>query len=52
MEWKSEIMENRIGFLDMEDLAEITMAAMIQNKEKKKKRVLLSVCRLAAFENL
>lgn len=51
MEWKSEIMENRIGFLDMEDLAERTMAAMIQNQEKKKK-VLLSVCRLAAFENL
>lgn len=38
MEWKSEIMENRIGFLDMEDLAERTMAAMIQNKEKKKKK--------------
>lgn len=38
MEWKSEIMENRIGFLDMEDLAERTMAAMIQNKGKKKKK--------------
>lgn len=44
MEWKSEIMENRIGFLDMEDLAERTMAAMIQNKEKKKKKKSTSIC--------
>lgn len=43
MEWKSEIMENRIGFLDMEDLAERTMAAMIQNQEKKKKYFYLCV---------